>query len=93
MMIDFWQLLSAVSIVCAIFFGYQTYKHRDSDDVEERASMNARVLTKLDTISDDIRDIKHDNQDMRKDLNRFNERLIVCEQKLQLRNTGAKETE
>lgn len=52
-----------------------------AEEVEERASMNARLLTKLDSISDDVRDIKKDNQDIRKELNHLSERVVILEQR------------
>lgn len=56
-------------------------KKDTTEEVEERASMNARVLAKLDAISDDIRDIKKDNQDIRKELNALSDRVLILEQK------------
>ena len=55
-----------------------------AEEVEERASMNARVLTKLDIIADDIKDIKKDNQDTKKELNKLESRVLVLEQKLNI---------
>lgn len=55
-------------------------KKDTTESVEERASMNARVLTKLDIISDDIRDIKKDNTDIRKDMNHLSDRVLILEQ-------------
>lgn len=52
-----------------------------TEEVEERASMNVRVLTKLDGISDDLREIKKDNQDIRKDLSNLSDRVLILEQK------------
>ena len=73
-------LISIVSVSAALFFGYQAFSRSTHEDTEERASMNARVLTKLDMISDDLKDVKRDNKDLRKEVNGLNERLVVLEQ-------------
>ena len=48
--------------------------------------MNARVLTKLDMISDDIKEVKRDNQDLRKEVSHINERVLILEQSFKLTN-------
>lgn len=75
--------LSGLLIAAATFFTNFTRNSKKdaADAVEERASMNARVLTKLDGISDDLREIKKDNQDIRKDLSNLSDRVLILEQK------------
>lgn len=80
MTIDLSMAISIVSVLAAVFFGYQAFARNNTSDVEEKASMNARVLTKLDSISDDIKDMKRDNQDLRKEVSHINNRVIVLEQ-------------
>lgn len=63
-------------------------KKDNTEFVAERASMDARVLTKLDGISDDLRDIKKDNQDIRKDLTHLSERVLILEQTTERRRDG-----
>lgn len=84
-MIELPLLISLLGFVIAALSFITTFsrnsKKDTAEEVEERASMNARVLTKLDSISDDVRDIKKDNQDIRKELNRLSERVVVLEQR------------
>lgn len=82
MQIEFSLLLTIVSVCAAIVFGYIAMRRNSTSDTEERASMNARVLTKLDMISDDLKDMKRDNQDLRQEVNHLNERVIVLEQQI-----------
>lgn len=80
MTVDISMIISILSVSAALFFGYQAFARNNTSDVEEKASMNARVLTKLDSISDDIKDMKRDNQDLRKEVSHINNRVIVLEQ-------------
>ena len=88
MAIELTILISIVSVCLAVTSFVVSFlrntKKDTTEEVEERASMNARVLTKLDTISDDLREIKKDNQDMRKDIYGLSNRVLILEQKLQI---------
>ena len=75
-------ILSVVSICSAIAFSYIAMRRNNNIDTEERASMNARVLTKLDTISDDLREMKRESQDLRQEVGHLNERVIILEQRI-----------
>ena len=81
-------LLSIFSFLVASISFIVTFlrntKKDTTEEVEERASMNARVLTKLDAICDDLRDIKKDNQDMRKEMQGLANRILILEQRLQV---------
>lgn len=75
-------VLSLIIAALSFLTTYSRNSRRDTtEEVEERASMNARVLTKLDSISDDVRDIKKDNQDIRKELNHISDRVLILEQR------------
>lgn len=87
MEIDVNTIVSIVSVCAAIFFGYHAFMHSSLDDTEEKASMNARVLTKLDMISDDIKEVKRDSQDLRKEVSHINERVLILEQSFKLRKS------
>ena len=82
-------LISIISVCAAVFFGYQAFARNNTADTEDRASMNARVLTKLDMISDDIKDMKRDNQDLRHEVMGIKERVLVLEQHINIK--GVKE--
>lgn len=88
MTIEVAQLVSVVSLGIAfasfIISSLRNNKKDTTEEVEERASMNARVLTKLDAISDDLRDIKKDNQDLRNEMKGISDRVLILEQRVQL---------
>lgn len=80
MEIDMNTLISVISVCAAVFFGYNAFMRNNDSDTEDRASMNARVLTKLDMISDVLNEMKRDSQDLRNNVNHLNERVLILEQ-------------
>ena len=54
-----------------------------SEEIEERATMNAKVMAKLDSISEDLKEIKKDSSDLRHEVTELSKRVLICEQKLQ----------
>ena len=75
-------LIAAISFIVTFL---RNNKKDTTEEVEERATMTARVLTKLDTIADDLRDIKKDNQDMRKEIQLLNNRVLILEERVQIK--------
>ncbi len=78
-------LISIISVSAAVIFGYIAMKRNDTKDieadVEERVTQLTRVITKLDSITEALNEIKRDNRDLRTDLNKLSERVVVLEQK------------
>lgn len=84
MQIELSTLISVVSVGAAVVFGYIAMKRNNTKDieetVEERATLLTRVMTKLDTITDSLNEIKRDNKDIRADINSLKERVLILEQ-------------
>lgn len=63
-MIELSLLLSGISVAFAIFFGISNKKRNDKKDAEqeteERATANTLMMTKLENIANDVKDIKRD---------------------------------
>ena len=61
MTIELSLLLSGISVAFAIFFGISNKKRNDKKDAEqeteERATANTLMMTKLENIADDVKDI------------------------------------
>lgn len=78
--------ISVVSIAFAIFFGISTYRRNNrkdiQDDTTERATMNAMVMTKLEAISDDIKEIRRDNKELKSEVQDLRDRILILEQKV-----------
>lgn len=80
MSIEIALLISLVSVSIAVISFFRNSKKDTTEEVEERATMNAMVMTKLDAISDSLKDIRKDNQDIRAEMKGLSERVIVLEQ-------------
>lgn len=80
MSIEIALLISLVSVSIAVISFFRNSKKDTTEEVEERATMNAMVMTKLDAISDSLKDIRKDNQDIRDEMKGLSERVIVLEQ-------------
>lgn len=72
-------VLSAVSTVCAIVFGYLAFvRNRDKDNVDE-AKSDATVLTEIGYIKANTDEIKAEQKELRKTNTEFMERLVAVE--------------
>ena len=72
-------VLSAVSTVYAIVFGYIAFvRNRDKDQTDE-AKSDATVLTEIGYIKGGIDDIKAEQREQRKNNMEFIERLVAVE--------------
>lgn len=85
MQIELSTLISIISVSAAVVFGYIAMKRNDTkdieDDVEGRVTQITRVITKLDSISESLNEIRRDNKDLRTDLNKLSERVVILEQR------------
>lgn len=72
-------VLSVISTVCAIVFGYIAFvRNRDSDKTKE-AKRNATILTELGYIKGGIDDVKAEQREQRKTNTDFVGRLVSVE--------------
>lgn len=72
-------VLSVISTVCAIVFGYIAFvRNRDSDKTKE-AKSNATILTELGYIKGGIDDVKAEQWEQRKTNTDFVGRLVSVE--------------
>lgn len=72
-------VLSVVSTVCAIVFGYVAFvRNRDSDKAKE-AKSDATILTELGYIKGGIDDVKAEQREQRKANTDFVGRLVSVE--------------
>lgn len=79
-------IVSIISVSFAIFFGIANFHRNNKMDTEssaeERATMNAMVMTKLDSISEDIKDMRRDFKDTQKEVQSLHDRVVVVEEAL-----------
>ena len=75
-------IISCISIAVAIYFGSKTQKRADVNEVEKESTLTATMMVKLESIADDIKEIKTDNKTTQSELKDFRERLALTEQSL-----------
>lgn len=79
-------LLSGISVAFAIFFGISSKNRNDRKDTEQeaedRASTHTLLMTKLENIADDVKDIKRDYRETRTEVQDLRDRVIAVEQSL-----------
>ncbi len=79
-------LLSGISVAAAIFFGISSKNRNERKDTEQetedRASTHTLLMTKLENIAEDVKEIKRDNREMRSEVQNLRDRVVVVEQSL-----------
>ena len=75
-------LISGISVAFAIYFGIANKNRNSNKDLEERVKADTRLMTKLDMIADDLKDIKRENEARREEIENVKERVIKVEQSL-----------
>ena len=73
-------VLSVVSTVCAIYFGYKAYVRNRDTDVKEDAKDNATLLTEIGYIKANTDEIKAEQKEQRKTNLDFLTRLTAVEE-------------
>lgn len=86
MTIELSLLLTGISVAFAVFFGLSTKSRNDrkdiKDDTEEKAATHTLLMTKLENIADDVKDIKRDYRETNADVQNLRERVVAVEQSL-----------
>ena len=79
-------LLSGISVAFAIFFGISSKSRNDRKDTEQetenRAATHTLLMTKLENIADDVKDIKRDYRETNEEVQNLRERVVAVEQSL-----------
>ena len=75
-------IISCISITVAVYFGTRTEKRADELDIEKDSTLTATMMVKLESIADDIKEIKSDNKATQSELKDFRERIALTEQNI-----------
>lgn len=79
-------LLSGISVAFAIFFGISSKSRNDRKDTEQetedRATTHTLLMTKLENIGEDVKEIKRDNRETRSEVQNLRDRVVAVEQSL-----------
>ena len=72
-------IISCISIAVAVYFGAKTQRRSENADVEKDSAATATMMVKLESIADDIKEIKSDNKATQSEMKDFRERLALTE--------------
>ena len=86
MTIEIALLLSIVSVGFGVFSAVSSKMRNDRKDTEQetedRASTHTLLMTKLENIADDVKDIKRDYRETNAEVQNLRERVVAVEQSL-----------
>ena len=80
MSIEFNQILTFVSVVAAVYFAFKSNSRANNDEVSKKAQVDAILSQKLDSISDDTKEIRKEITDVKVKINDLSERVVMVEQ-------------
>lgn len=80
MNIEFNQILTFVSVVAAVYFAFKSNSRANNDEVSKKAQVDAILSQKLDSISDDTKEIRKEITDVKVKVNDLFERVVIVEQ-------------
>jgi len=78
--IEFNQILTFVSVVAAVYFAFKSNNRANNDEVSKKAQVDAILSQKLDSISDDTKEIRKEITDVKVKVNDLSERVVMVEQ-------------
>jgi peptidoglycan hydrolase CwlO-like protein len=73
-------VISVVSVLASLIFGFATYKRNNNNDVSESAFKSAKTAVMIENIATDVRDIKAEQKSFTNDIRALNEKVITVEQ-------------
>lgn len=80
MNIEFNQILTFVSVVAAVYFAFKSNSRANNNEVSKKAQVDAILSQKLDSISDDTKEIRKEITDVKVKVNDLSERVVMVEQ-------------
>lgn len=73
-------LISIISVSFAVFFGISTRNRNNRNDIGKQVAEQTAICTKLEFISENIKDVKTELNELKLELSKQNERLIRLEE-------------
>ena len=77
---QFNRILTFVSVVGAVYFALKSNSRANNDEVSKKAQVDAILSQKLDSISDDTKEIRKEITDVKVKVNDLSERVVMVEQ-------------
>ncbi len=78
--IELSQILTIVSVCAAVYFAAKSDGRADKDDASKKAQTEAVLSQKLDSISEDTREIRKEITDVNTKVSNLSERVVIVEQ-------------
>lgn len=73
-------VISVVSVLASLIFGFATYKRNNNSDVSDVAYKSAKTDVLLENISADVRDIRSEQKAFTNDIRNLGDRMVTVEQ-------------
>ncbi len=80
MTIEFSQILTTISVCAAVYFAARSDGRASKDEASKKAQVDAVLSQKLDSISDDTKEIRKEITDVKVKVNDLSERVVIVEQ-------------
>ena len=74
------QILTIISVVAAVYFAFKNNNRANDNEVSKKAQIDAVLAQKLDSISDDTKEIRKEITDVKVKVNDLSERVVIVEQ-------------
>lgn len=72
-------IISIVSLLVTAFFAYKNANRQDNQGLEENVREKAIINVKLDTIAGDVRDIKYDITETKRQVNEHDKKIALLD--------------
>lgn len=73
-------IISAISVSFAIYFGLKNNRRADDRDIADKVARDTKINIKLDDISGDVKEIRYDISETKKQVADMDKRLVIVEQ-------------
>ena len=80
MTIEFSPILTIISVCAAVYFAARSDGRASKDEASKKAQVDAVLSQKLDSISDDTKEIRKEITDVKVKVNDLSERVVIVEQ-------------
>ena len=80
MTIEITILISCVSVAFAIYFGLKSNRRADEKEIVDKVERDTKINVKLDDIGSDVKEIRYDITETKKQVNEMDKRLTIVEQ-------------
>lgn len=80
MTIELSLLIAGLGCAFAIFFGLKNNRRADDKEIADRVARDTKINIKLDDISGDVKEIRYDITETKKQVAEMDKRLVIVEQ-------------